>query len=90
MVPKGSVAVDGVSLTVADVEDESFTVWIIPHSFRNTTFRERREGEAVNIEVDILGKYVDRLMGVHIEDSGLTAAKLAAGGFGDPDPSVAP
>ncbi len=81
VVPKGSVALDGVSLTVVDVEADWFTVWLIPHTFRTTAFRDRREGEPLNIEVDILGKYVDRLLGVHIEDSGITAARLAEAGF---------
>ncbi len=81
VVPKGSIALDGVSLTVVDVESDLFSVWLIPHTYRTTAFRDRRDGDLVNIEVDILGKYVDRLLGVHIEDSGLTAARLAEAGF---------
>jgi riboflavin synthase len=81
VLPKGSIAVDGISLTVTDVDDETFTVWIIPHTYRSTSFRDRREGESVNLEVDILGKYVDRLLQLHMEDTGLTAAKLAEAGF---------
>lgn len=81
VLPKGSIAIEGISLTVVDVDDETFSVWLIPHTFRNTTFRERRAGESVNLEVDILGKYVDRLLGLHMEDLGVTAAKLAEAGF---------
>ena len=61
---KGSVAVDGISLTVADVTRESFTAWIIPHTFAMTNLRARREGEMVNLEFDILAKYVARIVAV--------------------------
>ena len=62
MVPKGSVAVDGVSLTVVDVEPTRFSVALIPHTLANTTLGALRVGQAVNIETDILGKYVLRLL----------------------------
>ena len=60
IVHKGSVAVDGISLTVASVEKNSFTIWIIPHTFEETALKERAVGDAVNLESDILGKYVER------------------------------
>ena len=60
IVHKGSVAVDGISLTVAAVEKETFTIWIIPHTFEETALKERAVGDAVNLESDILGKYVER------------------------------
>ena len=60
IVHKGSVAVDGISLTVAEVEKETFTIWIIPHTFEETALKERAVGDAVNLESDILGKYVER------------------------------
>lgn len=60
VVLKGSVAVDGISLTVAAVEKESFTIWIIPHTFNETALKERAVGDMVNLESDILGKYVER------------------------------
>jgi riboflavin synthase len=60
IVHKGSIALDGISLTVAAVEKESFTVWIIPHTFEVTALNERAVGDAVNLEADILGKYVER------------------------------
>lgn len=62
MVQKGSIAVDGISLTVASVGDKTFTVWIIPHTYEATTLRERRNGDAVNLETDILGKYIEKLL----------------------------
>jgi riboflavin synthase len=55
---KGSITVDGISLTVAGVRKKSFTVWIIPHTYEATALRERSAGDAVNLEADILGKYV--------------------------------
>ena len=62
LVPKGSVAVDGVSLTVAEVRPESFTVWTIPHTREVTTLGQRRPGDQVNLECDLLGKYIERLL----------------------------
>jgi riboflavin synthase len=59
---KGSIAVDGISLTVAAVTKKSFRLWIIPHTFEVTALRERRVGNAVNLEADILGKYVERFI----------------------------
>lgn len=62
MVSKGSVAVDGVSLTLVDVEAERFSVALIPHTLQVTTLGIRREGDLVNIETDILAKYVEKLL----------------------------
>ncbi len=62
MVTKGSVAVDGVSLTVASLGAESFSTSVIPHTLERTSLRERRVGDRVNLEVDIIGKYVYRFM----------------------------
>ena len=62
MVFKGSVAVDGISLTVAGVSRKHFRIWIIPHTYEITALRERKVGDAVNLEADILGKYVEKFM----------------------------
>ena len=62
MVPKGSVAVDGVSLTIVNVEPQRFSIALIPHTLEVTTLGIRREGDAVNIETDILGKYVQKFL----------------------------
>jgi riboflavin synthase len=59
---KGSVAVDGISLTVAGVNQKSFRVWIIPHTHEVTALRERKVGDAVNVEADLLGKYVEKFL----------------------------
>jgi len=61
---KGSITIDGVSLTVARVTDGDFTVALIPHTLGVTTLQERRAGDRVNLEVDILAKYVERMLGL--------------------------
>jgi riboflavin synthase len=60
LVPQGSVAVDGVSLTIADLKTRSFEVMVIPHTLAMTTFGGLVEGQAVNIETDVIGKYLQR------------------------------
>jgi riboflavin synthase len=60
MATKGSIAIDGVSLTLVDVEDERFSVALIPHTLSVTTLGRRRTGDAVNLETDVLAKYVER------------------------------
>jgi len=62
LIPKGSVAVDGISLTVMEANPESFTVSIIPHTWEHTNLKGKRAGNPVNIEVDMLAKYVERLL----------------------------
>jgi riboflavin synthase len=62
LVEKGSVAVDGVSLTVSGVDDAGFEVVLIPHTLDVTVFGSRAVGDAVNLEVDVLAKYVERLL----------------------------
>lgn len=63
MVRKGSITVDGISLTLVEVEPERFSVALIPHTLSVTTLGQRTVGDTVNIETDILGKYVQKLMG---------------------------
>jgi riboflavin synthase len=62
---KGSIAVDGISLTVAKVGQTDFRIWIIPHTFDHTALRERKVGDVVNLEADMLGKYVERFVSAH-------------------------
>ena len=59
---KGSITVDGVSLTVVGVDDQSFTVSLIPTTLRETTLGERQIGDSVNLEIDVIAKYVERLL----------------------------
>lgn len=62
LVEKGSICINGVSLTVFNVQDDSFRVTIIPYTYEHTTFHDLRPGSIVNLEFDILGKYVQRLL----------------------------
>lgn len=62
VVEKGSIAVDGISLTVTTVGDDSFDVAVIPHTLAVTTLGHKREGAAVNLEADLIAKYVERLL----------------------------
>lgn len=59
---KGSIAIDGISLTVAAVNKKGFRIWIIPHTFEVTDLRERKVGDPVNLECDLLGKYVEKFI----------------------------
>jgi riboflavin synthase len=69
MASKGSVAVDGVSLTLVDVTDDRFSVALIPHTLASTTLGRRQVGDHVNIETDVLAKYVEAAIGVYQHDA---------------------
>lgn len=69
MLPKGSIAIDGISLTLIDVETDFFTVSLIPHTFKETTLGLKGIGERVNLETDLIGKYVARFMGLNSNTS---------------------
>jgi riboflavin synthase len=71
---KGSIAVDGISLTVAEVRDSSFVCWIIPHTLAETNLSTRRSGDRVNLEFDMLAKYVERIIS-HRKQPKIRAAK---------------
>lgn len=62
MVPKGSICLNGVSLTIARLDAQTFGVAIIPYTFRHTNFKDIKPGDRVNVEYDVLGKYVARMM----------------------------
>jgi riboflavin synthase len=62
LVPKGSIAVDGISLTIAAVTRSGFRIWIIPHTFEVTALSQRKVGDPVNLEADLLGKYVRQML----------------------------
>ena len=59
---KGSIAVNGISLTIAEVNNESFVCWIIPHTRRNTNLKNAQSGDLLNLEFDVLAKYVERML----------------------------
>lgn len=90
IVEKGSIAIDGISLTVAYVDTERFKVSIIPHTGKETTLLKRHAGETVNLENDIVGKYIEKLLGAgnmtlygdnRKKESELTLEFLAENGF---------
>ncbi len=88
---KGSIAIDGISLTVADVTESDFAVSVIPHTGAETTLLSKEAGDIVNLENDVIGKYVDKLLRFQAEesetekkktkDSGITMDFLAKNGF---------
>lgn len=62
VIHKGSIAIDGISLTVAEVDGDSYAVWLIPTTLTVTNLRSRKAGDLVNLEFDLLGKYVEKLL----------------------------
>jgi riboflavin synthase len=80
VIKKGSIAVDGISLTVADVENRGFSIAMIPHTARHTTLGFKAAGDSVNLEVDIIGKYVERLLSGRVE-GGVSLELLQKNGF---------
>lgn len=81
LVEKGSVTIDGISLTVNAVSADGFSVNIIPHTYSNTTLGQLKAGDRVNIETDIIGKYVERLTAPWKAGGGLSMKILAENGF---------
>lgn len=85
IVEKGSIAIDGVSLTVAAVDETSFSVSIIPHTGAQTILLGKKPGETVNLECDVIGKYVEKLLAPYTAEkgtaSGITMEFLARNGF---------
>mgnify|MGYP002802842084 FL=1 len=84
IVEKGSIAMDGISLTVARLEETAFSISAIPHTVAQTVLQNRREGDLVNLETDIIGKYVEKLLTPAPEtpaSGGLTRDFLARHGF---------
>ena len=62
LVHKGSIAIDGISLTIAEVTGDAFAVWLIPHTLAVTNLKQKQAGQVVNLEFDLLGKYVEKLL----------------------------
>lgn len=83
IVEKGSIAIDGISLTVVSVGNSQFSVSIIPHTMTNTTLMSKHPGAIVNLETDIVGKYIHSFMAEQpaAKNSGLTLEKLLENGF---------
>ena len=86
VVTKGSICVDGISLTVMEADESTFSLSIIPHTWENTTLKHWRAGDTINIECDIVGKYVEKLLGGYIAGvekapRGVTMDLLARSGY---------
>lgn len=85
MIEKGSIAIDGISLTIADVDEQKFKVSIIPHTGEKTTLLKKKIGDTVNLECDLIGKYVEKLLGIKNmpkeAQSHITQSFLAENGF---------
>jgi riboflavin synthase len=79
-VAKGSVAIDGISLTIASLESDAMSVTVIPHTYRNSNLHSRRAGDRLNLECDILAKYVEKLLGPRGKSS-LTIEQLRELGY---------
>lgn len=62
IVSKGSITIDGISLTIGEIKGNIFSIYLIPHTLENTTLKDKKVGEVVNIEVDILAKYLEQLI----------------------------
>jgi len=80
VIKKGSIAIDGISLTVADVDKKGFSIAMIPHTAKLTTLGFKSTGDGVNLETDIIGKYVERLLAVRVE-GGVSLELLKKSGF---------
>jgi riboflavin synthase len=86
VVQKGSVAIDGISLTVNQCEDEAIRMTLIPHTLAKTTLIDKKVGDPVNVEADIIGKYVEKMMNRGIEKSkGVDLSFLMEHGFIEPE-----
>ncbi len=85
MIPKGSVAMDGVSLTIVEVQRERFSVSLIPTTLQETNLRQRKKGDRVNLETDLIGKWINRrldeVLGEGKKGGGITLEKLRESGF---------
>lgn len=81
VIEKGSIAIDGISLTVTNVTDKSFSVSAIPHTVQNTNLKERKKGEFVNLEADCIGKYVSKFLDVTKKEETITENFLMEHGF---------
>ena len=77
---KGRITIDGASLTVIEVDNESFSVSLIPHTLENITLGNKKAGDKVNIETDLFAKYVEKILRAE-KDEGLTLEFLSKNGF---------
>ena len=81
IVKKGSITINGISLTVAETKCDTFRVAIIPHTFENTNLKDLKIGDCVNIETDILGKYVEKFLSAKDNSEGISMKFLQENGY---------
>ncbi len=81
IVKKGSITINGISLTVAETKGDTFRVAIIPHTFENTNLKDLKIGDCVNIETDILGKYVEKFLSAKDNSEGISMKFLQENGY---------
>jgi riboflavin synthase len=80
-VHKGSITVDGISLTITGVDRDVFSVSLIPHTYRNTTMGFKKVGDSVNLETDIIGRYIEKYLQAGREEGNINMGFLAENGF---------
>lgn len=81
VVKKGSIAINGISLTVADIQDDIIKIAVIPHTYENTNLKSLKSGDFVNIETDILAKYVEKFLSTSDNRAGISMEFLLENGF---------
>ena len=81
IVEKGSISLDGISLTVASLTDGELSVALIPHTLKSTTIGEKKIGDLINVEVDILAKYAKKMLSGMKEENGMSLEQLGEMGF---------
>lgn len=81
IVEKGSIAIDGISLTVAEVKEDSFSVSVIPHTTEVTVLKEKSAGDIVNLETDVIGKYIEKFLKMSQKEKGISKEFLIGNGF---------
>ena len=81
VVKKGSITIDGISLTVAEIQEQKITIAVIPHTLENTNLIDLKIGDFVNIEVDILAKYIEKFLSTRDNSSGMSLDFLQRNGF---------
>ena len=81
VVKKGSITVDGISLTVAEIRDNNVEIAVIPHTFENTNLKKLKSGDFVNIETDILAKYIEKFLSTGDNKTGISIDFLMENGF---------
>ena len=81
VIRKGSIAIDGISLTIAEIDNNSINVAIIPHTYENTNLKKLKRGDFVNIEVDMVAKYVEKFLSSSDNKSGISLEFLQEHGF---------